>query len=92
MFDSWTSRVIASVVLFVCFAIYRSDQNEKYTKFLQTPEGNAQALARAEIEKIQACGIAAKKGALGPGCQPGPGPSITEIYIPPNWASVRENN
>lgn len=87
MLDSWGSRVVASVVIFVIFAAYRSNQNEKYETYLRSPEGNAQALANTEVEKIKACGEAAKEGAIGPGCQPAPARPVRNIrvYLTPPW-------
>ena len=86
MLDSATSRAFVGIAIILIVTWWRSDENDKFMKFQQTPQGHAQTMANAQIDHVQACRKAAKEGVLGPGCQAAPTSGREKVLvIPPTF-------
>lgn len=66
-------------------------QQDKMIEFQSTPAGAAQYQAELKIQMIKACGEAAEKGAIGPGCEVVPKDEIKDakLVIPSPFSSGR---
>ena len=74
-------RAIVGIVIICIGYFWVTRQQDKWTEFQSTPVGAAQTQAELKIQMIKACGEAAEKGAIGPGCQPAPRDPIEDAKI-----------
>lgn len=89
MFDSWSVRLIASLLILGSLVFWRNHRDDNYMKFQQTPQGHAQTMANVQLDLIEACRKAAKEGVLGPGCQAAPQSSREKVLvIPPTFSQA----